>query len=154
SYPRRLQAEVILDAIDQVTGVPTKFNSSEATRAIELTDEAVPNTLLEVFGKTSRDSACRCERASSAPRTQSLFLIASRDVQGKLRQSSSRAAKWAADPRPDADKVKEMFLWVFSRPPTPAELRTAETFLTQEQARAGNQKGTKQEAYEDLLWAL
>src|SRR5262249_8399128 len=103
SYPRRLPAEVILDAIDQVTGVPTKFNSNEAARAVELADEAVPSTLLEVFGKPSRDSACECERVSSATLTQSLFLIASRDLHGKLRQSTSRAGKWAADPRPDAD---------------------------------------------------
>ena len=57
-------------------------------------------------------------------------------------------------------KVKEIFLWVFGRSPTTEELRTAETFLTQEQVRAaregsaGKQKLTKQEAYEDLLWAI
>jgi hypothetical protein len=154
SYPRRLSAEVLLDAIDQVTGVPTKFGTSEATRAIDLADEAAANRLLEVFGKPSRDSACECERVVSATLSQSLYLLASKEVHGKLKQSSSRAAKWAADPRLDAGKVKEMFLCVLSRYPTPEELRTAETFLTQEQARVPNRKLSKQVAYEDLLWAL
>jgi hypothetical protein len=153
-YPRRLPAEVLLDAIDQVTGVPTKFGANEATRAIDLADEAAANTLLEAFGKPTRDSACECERVASATLSQSLYLLASKDVHMKLKQSSSRPAKWAADARPDVDKIKEMFLWVFSRYPTPDELRTAETFLAQEPARASNAKLAKQEAYEDLLWAL
>jgi hypothetical protein len=161
-YPRRVPAEVLLDALDQATGVPTKLGNNEsAARAIDLPDEATTNTLLEVFGKPSRDSACECERVSAATLAQSLYLLASREVHGKLKQPTSRAAKLAADSRPAADKVKEMFLWVFARYPTPEELRTAETFLTREEARAAKeapagkqQQLAKQEAYEDLLWAL
>jgi hypothetical protein len=159
-YPRRLPAEVLLDALDQVSGVPTRFGNNEsAARAIELTDEAVVNTLLEVFGKPRRDSACECERVSSATLAQSLYLLTSREVHGKLKQTTSRAAKLAADTRPVADKVKELFLCVHSRYPTPEELKTAQTFLAQEEARAsregaGKQKPAMQEAYEDLLWAL
>jgi hypothetical protein len=162
SYPRRLPAEVLLDALDQVTAVPTKLGNGDApARAIDLPDEVVSSTLLEVFGKPSRDSACECERVSAATLAQSLYLLASRDVHAKLKQATSRAAKLAADPRPVADKVKEVFLWVFARYPTPEELRTAEAFLLREETRLAKevptgkpQQAARQEAYEDLLWAL
>ncbi len=144
-YPRRLPAEVLLDALDQATGVPTKLGTNDpVARAIDLPDEAVSNTLLEVFGKPSRDSACECERVSAATLAQSLYLIASRDLHGKLKQQTSRAAKLAADPRPFADKVKEMFLWVFARYPTPEEIRTAETYLLQEETRLGQGRSYRQ----------
>jgi len=41
-YPKRMPAEVLLDAVSQVTAVPTVFNGFPAgTRAIELPDDAI-----------------------------------------------------------------------------------------------------------------
>jgi hypothetical protein len=154
-YPRRLPAEVLFDAFDQITGAPLKFvaakggggaGPTKALRAIELPDEAVKTPLLTAFGKPDRSSACECERSSAATLTQSLYLVASNDLHNKLKDKSGRAAQLAADPRPVAEKVKEIYLWVFARPPIADELKTVEQFLV-----AG---GNRKEVYEDVLWAL
>jgi hypothetical protein len=154
-YPRRLPAEVLLDAVDQVTGVRSPLAGRDtAMRAIDLPDESVKNPLLEVFGKPSRASACECERVSAATLSQSLYLITSKEVNDKLKNPRSRAAQLAADGRPRAERIKEMFLWVYSRHPTMDELKAAEAFLAREEATGKTQQKGKQILYEDLLWAL
>jgi len=158
-YPRRLPAEVLVDAIDQATGVPTKYSTGAAgpTRAVELPDEAAKTALLAAFGKPDRASACECERSGGVTLTQSLLLIGSPELHNKLKDKNSRAAKLAADPRPTADKVRELYLLAYSRPPTAEELEIATAFLAK--ATPGELlkqpvTAAKQSPYEDLLWAL
>src|SRR5207244_3835160 len=66
-YPKRLSAEVLLDAVCQVTDSPTQFGGlprdrNAPTRAIMLPDEAFNSYFLDVFGRPQRISACECER--------------------------------------------------------------------------------------------
>jgi hypothetical protein len=153
-YPKRLSAEVLFDAIDQVTAAPLKFvplkgggsAKTIATKAIELPDEAVKTPLLVAFGKPDRGSACECERSNAATLIQSLYMITSTELHNKLKDKSGRVAKLAADPRPVADKIKEIYLWVYSRPPIAKELATIQNYL--------KDRGNKKEAYEDVFWAL
>lgn len=154
-YPRRLPAEVLFDAFDQVTGVPVKFVStkkgggatkSSAARAIELPDEAVKTPLLVAFGKPERGSACECERSGAATLTQSLYLISSTELHGKLKDKSGRITQLAADSRPVTDKIKEIYLWAYARFPSDEEMQTVERYL--------KDGGGRREAYEDLFWAL
>lgn len=153
-YPRRLPAEVLFDAIDQVTGVPVKFVSAKgggsakttATRAIELPDETVKTPLLTAFGKPDRGSACECERSGAATLTQSLYLISSTELHGKLKDKSGRVAQLAADPRPVAEKIRDIYLMIYGRPPVADELQTVERYLAD--------GGGRREAYEDVFWAL
>lgn len=153
-YPRRLPAEVLFDAFDQVTGSSVRFVSTKgggaakttATRAIELPDEAVKTPLLMAFGKPERSSACECERSGAATLTQSLYLIGSTELHGKLKDKSGRITQLAADSRPVPEKIKEVYHWVFARPPSAEEMQTVERYLT-----AG---GGRREAYEDVFWAL
>jgi len=160
-YPKRLPAEVLSDAIDQVTGVPSSFGQAKtgpAMRAIDLPDEAVKTPLLTAFGKPDRGSACECERSGAATLTQSLYLIGSADVHNKLKNPKSRAGLLAGDSKPLPDKVKEIYLWVYSRPPTAEERKTAAEFLARQPAAADVPRQqaalAKQWPYEDLLWAL
>jgi hypothetical protein len=165
--PRRLPAEVLLDAVDQVTGSPTPYSGTNpVTRAIELPDETVPlrggytGNFLEVFGKPKRDSGCECERITAASLTQSLYLIGSEEIHRKLKDRTSQAAKLAADQRPIAEKIDELFLSVFARHLSPAELQSAESFIADELALAEQTTSPVQRqllyqaAYEDLIWAL
>ncbi len=157
-YPRRMPAEVLFDAFDQVTGAPLKFVSAKgpkgggggaktgALRAIELPDEAVKTPLLLAFGKPDRGSACECERSNAATLAQSLYMIGSTELHNKLKDKAGRVARLAADSRPSADKIREMYLWVYARPPVAEELQTVETYLK------GN--GHRRDAYEDVFWAL
>lgn len=152
-YPRRMSAEVLLDAINQVTDSPTAFanlpqDPHAPKRAIMLPDEAFSNYFLEVFGKPSRTSACECERVSEANLAQALHLLNSEEIQSKLSRNGGRADQLAKDNRPDPEKIEELFLWCFARKPTANEMQTALAHI----AKLG--PNNKKAAYENILWAL
>ena len=97
-YPKRLNAEVLLDAIDQVTGTQTSFTGVPAgTRAVQLPDNGFNSYFLTVFGRPEASSACECERSSEANLAQSLHLLNSSEIQGKLTAASGSAARLAGD---------------------------------------------------------
>jgi hypothetical protein len=151
-YPRRLAAEVLFDAVCQVTGSPTAFTGLPQDRhaphrAIMLPDESFSSYFLDVFGRPQRISACECERVSEANLAQALHLLNSDEVQGKLTRSGGRADVLAKDPRPDQEKVRELFLWAFARTPTERQLNLALEHIRRH-------KDNKQAAYENILWAL
>ena len=85
AYPRRLLAEVMLDAISNVTGVPENFAGlPKGTRAIQLPDESVRSYFLDVFGRPTRETPCECERPREANLAQALHLLNSGDVHNKI----------------------------------------------------------------------
>jgi hypothetical protein len=151
-YPRRLAAEVLFDAVNQVTGAPATFPGLPAdkhapARAIMLPDESFASYFLDVFGRPQRLSACECERITEANLAQVLHLLNSDEVQNKLARNGGRAEQLAKDPRPDADKVEEMFLWAVGRPPSAAQLQAAMNIIERS-------AGKRRQAYEDILWSL
>jgi hypothetical protein len=151
-YPHRMTAEVLFDAVSQVTGSPATFqglptDKHAPNRAIMLPDEAFPSYFLDVFGRPQRISACECERVSEANLAQVLHLLNSQEIQGKLARPSGRADQLAKDPRPDAEKVEELFLWALGRPPSSAQMELA---LTNVEQHAKDRR----QAYENIIWAL
>lgn len=147
-YPKRLPAEVLLDAIDSVTESKTGFNGvPTSVRAVQLPDGGFNSYFLTVFGRPESSSACECERSSEANLAQSLHLLNSAEVQGKLSAATGRAAQLAAEKdRPREDKIREIYLRVYSRAPQTDETAVALEHL----AKAKDEKL----AYEDILWAL
>ena len=85
-YPKRLNAEVLLDAIDQVTGTQTSFDGLPAgTRAVQLPDNSFNDaTSSPSSAGPNASSACECERSSDASLAQSLHLLNSKEIQDKL----------------------------------------------------------------------
>ncbi|MFO0888744.1 MAG: DUF1549 domain-containing protein [Isosphaeraceae bacterium] len=147
-YPKRMSAEVLLDAIALVSGVPTPFDGLPAgTRAIELPDESVGSTFLDTFGRPKRDTPCECERVTDASLSQSLMLLNSSEVQTKLAAAGGRAELLDKDPRPDADKVDGLFWTALGRAATDGEKAAALGHLAKH-------KQSRKTAYEDILWAL
>src|SRR5205807_657593 len=76
-YPKRLGAEVLYDAVCQVTNTPPAFGGLPQDRyaprrAIMLPDESFNSYFLEVFGRPQRTSACECERVNEANLAQAL----------------------------------------------------------------------------------
>ena len=53
-----------------------------------------------MFGRPDSSSSCECERSSDASLAQSLHLLNSKDIQGKLASGSGRAAKLAGEKMP------------------------------------------------------
>ena len=147
-YPRRMGAEVLLDAIAHVSGVATPFDGLPAgTRAIDLPDESVGSTFLDAFGRPKRDTSCECERVTDASLSQSLMLLNSNDVQTKLSSAGSRAETLSKDPRADELKIDELFWDAFARGATKPETASAIAHLKKHPDR-------RQAAYEDILWAI
>ncbi len=84
-YPKRHQAEVMLDAVDQLLQTHTHFDGMPAeTRAVSLPDTNFSSYFLDVFGKPDSATACECERTQEATLAQSLHLLNSKEIQAKL----------------------------------------------------------------------
>ena len=147
-YPKRLQAETLLDSIDSVTGSTTGFAGMPAkTRALELPDTGFNSYFLTVFGQPDSKTACECERSSEANLAQSLHLLNSDQMNQKLIAEGGRAAELAADVEtPTGEKLRRLYKITFSREPTEQEVRTSVEYL------AGNEN--QRQAWEDLIWAL
>ncbi|KAA5541844.1 DUF1553 domain-containing protein [Roseiconus nitratireducens] len=147
-YPKRLQAEVLLDAVDQVTGTPTRFaGMPQNVRAVSLPDTEFDSYFLDVFGRPDSTTACECERSQDANLTQSLHLLNSEQMQNKLSDDGGRAAALAADPsRTDQQKVEELFQIALSREPADEEMKAMVSYLSR--------KEDSRKAYEDLIWSL
>ena len=110
-YPRRLDAEVLLDAIDQVTAVPTEFSGVPAgTRAVQLPDNGFNSYFLTVFGRPEASSACECERSSDASLAQSLHLLNSKDILGKVSADNGLAAQLGADSEEFEARIQKLYL--------------------------------------------
>src|SRR5262249_12630287 len=154
-YPKRLSAEVLFDAVCQVTNVPTAFaglpqDTHAPKRAIMLPDESFQSYFLDVFGRPQRISACECERVSEANLAQALHLLNSDEVQTKLAAATGRAEILSKDARPDAEKIEEIFLWAFARKPTAKDMEAANAQI----AKYADKPNGKKIAYENILWAL
>lgn len=148
-YPKRLNAEVLLESIDTLSGVPTKFPGlPKETRPVAIPDSGVSHYFLTVFGKPEMSSACECERTSEANLAQSLHLINSKDLYNKLANPNGRAKQLATDKRPDDQKLHELYLMAFSRTPEPHELKLATSHLAKYPA------DKKHQGWEDIIWAM
>lgn len=160
-YPKRLQAEVLLDAIDGLTGAKTDFaDLPPGTRAIALPDNSYNRAapFLKVFGRPESASVCECERIQSSSLAQSLHLMNSAEVKGKLAVAGGRAERLSKPEVPVTDGIREIYLTAFSREPDGEELSIAEDFInkprTDAQDKPIDPARAKRMAYEDLLWAI
>lgn len=160
-YPRRLQAEVLLDSIDDVTGTRTDFpNLPYGTRAIALPDNSYnrASPFLKVFGRPENESVCECERVQSSSLAQSLHLINAADIKAKLAASDGRAARAAASQETAEALVRELYLAALTRAPSEQELQTALAYLEQppldDEGVAVDPAKARQDHFQDLIWAV
>lgn len=154
-YPvRRLGAEVVIDALNQITGATDQYISPvpepftvlpAAVRAIALPDASITSSTLELFGRPPRDTGVESERNNRLTAAQRLYLLNSSVIQRKLEQSRLiRSLSSAEVPLPDA--VTTLYLTILSRYPTETELRTVQAY-----AESG---ATRTQTILDVAWAL
>ncbi len=156
AYPlRRLDAEVLIDAIDQITGTSETYTSSipepytfmpDFQRAIALPDGSIGSSFLEEFGRPPRDTGLESERNNRITDAQRLHLLNSSHVQRKIQQSPKLQAMMR-DIRNPQELVKQIYLSILSRPPSEEEWK-----LVAAHSQNGNVRG--QAAVVDLVWAL
>jgi hypothetical protein len=160
-YPRRLSAEVLLDAVDDLALTRTDFpNLPPGTRAIALPDNSYNNAspFLKVFGRPENESVCECERVQTSSLAQSLHLMNAGDIKGKLANGNGRAELMAKSDKTAEQKVEEIYLAAFSRKPSAQELATAVEYLNAVRQDANGNPidpgKLQRENLQDLLWAI
>jgi hypothetical protein len=144
---KRLPAEALIDAIDRVTEIPTKYrNLPLGTRAIELPDAEYPDYFLNTFAKPRRVSVCECERAPDPNLVQALHTLNGEVIAQKLRDAKSRVSRLVAAKQPHDEIVDELYLSALARLPSDDERQASRELLAEAKSPA--------EFYQDLLWAL
>lgn len=145
---RALPAEVLLDAIGQVTGVGEQFQGWPAGyRAIQVWDNKLPSYFFQIFGRPVRASVCECERGNEPSMAQALHLMNSPEIGEKLRHREGTARRLAESNLTPTELVEELYLAALSRFPTAAE----QAAMLRVFAEAG---ADRRAATEDVLWAL
>jgi hypothetical protein len=147
-YPRRLPAEVLFDAVDQLTGVKTQFQGVSAqARAVDLPHENFNSYFLDVFGRPKQlSSPCECARDSGVNLSQVLHLTNSGEIDNKIGSERGRAAELAKSDKPLPDKIEELFLCAFGRPPDEDEKQKAIAYVTSQPK--------PRPAFEELIWTF
>lgn len=155
-YPlRRLDAEVLIDAINKVTGTSDLYTSAipepftfipESQPAIALPDGSITSPFLELFGRPARATGMENERINRLVPTQRMHLLNSSHIQRKLEQNTNLKVFLKSKPKPK-ETIEELYLTILSRFPTPEELNSAEAY-----AKSGVVKGN--DVWVDLVWAL
>ena len=155
-YPlRRLDAEVLIDAINQITGTSDLYTSAipepftfipDNQSAISLPDGSITSPFLDLFGHPARATGMESERVNRPSPTQRMHMLNSSHIQRKLEEGPKLKAIISSKRKPQ-EIMEDIYLTVLSRFPTADEVKNAEAY-----AKSGVVKG--REAWIDLVWAL
>ncbi len=147
-YRHRLRAEVLLDAVADITETPNSLEGmwSDA-HANQVWTHRVNSMFLDTFGRPNENQDPPCERTPDSTVTQALHLMNSPEIDQRIRSDEGRVARLAKSQRTSTDIVDELYLSVFSRYPSAAERTYAVDLI--------NSAGDKRRgAIEDLMWAM
>ncbi len=146
-YRQRLRAEVLLDAINDITGTREKFAAMPAnSRANQIWSARVPSLFLDTFSRPDLNQDPPCMRVSDSAVVQSLHLMNSPNLHEKVTADGNFAAQLAESERTADEIVNELYLRVYSRYPDDDEKLTGRTWFDKSTSRRS--------ATEDLLWAM
>jgi hypothetical protein len=147
-YRQRLRAEVLLDAIADITDVPESFAASpKGSRASAIWTHRAPSLFLDTFGRPDPNQDPPCERTTDSSVVQALHLMNSPSLHAKITSDDGRAASLAKSDRSPADLVEEIYLRIYNRFPTAEERAIGEGLFEGPDAN-------RRRAVEDLMWAL
>lgn len=155
AYPlRRLDAEVLADAINGITGTTDSYTSAipepytfmpDDQRAVELPDGSITSAFLDLFGKPARDTGFESERNNRMTDAQRLHLLNSTSIQRKIQQGP-HLVQMMRDYRDPREAVNQLYLTILSRYPSEDEWKLIQAH-TVANIRQGN-------GFFDLAWAL
>jgi hypothetical protein len=147
-YRQRLRAEVLLDAIADVTMVPNTFEAAPPnSRATAIWTHRTPSLFLDTFGRPDPNQDPPCERTSDTSVVQALHLMNSPELHRRITADSGRAALLAKGDKGADEVVEELYLLIDNRYPDDDERAIGRDVL----ARPGF---SRRESIEDLMWAL
>ena len=150
---RRLPAEVILDAISQVTGVAENFPGYPGRRALQLPDAAVDSYFLTAFGRPPRVTAADSERQQEPSITQALHVINGDTINRKLAAKAGLIQTLIDAASDNRTAIERIYLAALSRLPTDEEIGTLSRAMDDAAARGGPDV-RRRSVLEDLAWAV
>jgi hypothetical protein len=143
---RRIRAEVLLDALAQVTDTKNKFPGLPlGARAVQVADGRTTNYFLTTFGRATREDVCSCAVKMDPNLSQALHLLNGDAANDRIRQGEL-IEKLIKDSKSDAEIVDMLFVRCFGRGATDAELTDTVATVTS--------AGDRKQALEDVFWAL
>ena len=149
---RRLDAEVLADALDRIGGPSPLYQSPipepftfvpRDRRTVQLEDGSITSEFLNLFGRPSRDRGLEEERSREPSAFQSMYFLNATDIHTRVRSATALRGTMQRSP---AETVRRIYRQVLSREPSRAEIEQALAFLRAHRPA--------REAAEDLLWAL
>ena len=148
--PRRLDAEVLIDAICKITGTTETYMSiipepftflPDKQRAIALPDGSITSSFLELFGRPARDTGMVSERNNRLTASQALHLLNSNHIRNKIKRGPA-IKELLQQANDSGDAVELIYMAVLSRRPIETELFNAAQFADYDSGRR------------DLIWGL
>ena len=147
-YRTRLRAEVLLDAVNDITGANEKLDAMPAgSRSNQVWTHRVPSLFLDTFGRPDRNQDPPCERTTDTAVVQALHLMNSPRLHKKVTDDKGIAAKLAASTADVDEVVRRLYLSVYARYPADKEAEIARQWF----AREGK---SRRGSTEDLMWAM
>lgn len=147
-YRQRLRAEVLLDMVSDITGVPEKFEAMPpGSRAMEVWTARSQSIFLDSFGRPDPNQDPPCERTTDTTVVQALHLMNSPNLSRKVTSDDGRCAELAKSKKSPPELVDELYLLAYCRFPTDTERAAA-------LRRFDKPNATRRTAAEDLMWAL
>ena len=161
-FPRRLPAEVLNDAIADVTGVRDRFTEltlsdastektgfyTNETRSVQLYDAAVTSYFLKTFGRNQREITCECERSNQPSLVQALHLSNGTVLNDKLRAPEGRVARLLAGGADPDRLITEAYALALSRAPKESERQAFLRWFRE----AG--EAERPAVVQDLFWSI
>jgi len=144
--PRKLPAEVLLDSLSQVSGVPHAYaNHPKGTRAVDVYMPDSPDPFLVTFAFPRRDILC--QRSGAPTLAQILHLMNGKTIQAKVENKDNVLGAWEGLANEEVSRA--LYERAFARQPAAAEAAAVAAYLDAEKS-AGR---TRRKALEGLLWA-
>jgi len=151
---RRLRADVLIDSVVTVTGVPRGFSGfPDGTRAIDVYPRTAGDTagpkfgdiFFETFGRSSRNTICVCETKLEPTLSQTLHMAVGDTLRSRL-GAGGQIKQLLADGKSAGEMVESLFVMALCRKPTEQEKSSLTVVIGDFSADAG--------VYEDILWGL
>ncbi len=147
--PRKLQAEVLLDALGQVTGMLHSFEGyPPGTLAKDIYVPDGPDYFLVTFGLPRRDILR--DRVQAPTLSQALHLMNGEAVREKVEAEDNILGELLGQGLSDEQVTASIYERAYARSPSPADLARIAGFMASERS-AGR---SRRRAFEHVLWAV
>lgn len=144
--PRRIQAEMLLDCVSEVTETQDKFLGLPlGARAVQIADGTTSNYFLTTFGRSTRETVCACDVKMDPTLSQALHLLNGSTVEEKVR-SGGLVKRLIDGQANDQQVIETLYVRSLCRKPTAEETQALTALVAASPDRL--------QAFEDIFWAL